>query len=75
MIPAGTFMAGGRQWRLHCYPTGMNDHQWMDVPDGITVVLIPVHKCQMVRVSLLLYMNTHTHTWQYGRIILLLSSL
>ena len=51
---SGTFMVGGRQWKLRCYPTGMNDHQWMDVPDGIAVVLIPVHKSQMVRVSLLL---------------------
>jgi hypothetical protein len=50
----GMFMAGGRQWRLHCYPTCMNDHQWMDVLDGIAVVLVPVHKSQMVCVSLLL---------------------
>ena len=21
-----TFMVGDRQWKLHCYPTGMNDH-------------------------------------------------
>jgi hypothetical protein len=20
------FMVGGRQWKLHCYPIGMNDH-------------------------------------------------
>jgi hypothetical protein len=26
-----TFMVGGRQWKLCCCPTGMNDHQWMDV--------------------------------------------
>jgi hypothetical protein len=32
----------------------MNDHQWMDVPEGIAVVLVPLHKSQMVRVSLLL---------------------
>jgi hypothetical protein len=48
------FTVGGRQWRLHCYPTCRNDHQWMDVPDGIAVVLVPVHKSQMVCVSLLL---------------------
>ena len=48
------FMVGGRQWKLRCYPTGMNDHQWMDVPNGIAVVLVPLHKSQMVRVSLLL---------------------
>jgi hypothetical protein len=48
------FMVGGHQWKLCCYPTGMNDHQWVDVPDGITVVLVIVHKSQMVHVSLLL---------------------
>jgi hypothetical protein len=21
---SGTFMVGGRQWKLHCYPIGMN---------------------------------------------------
>jgi hypothetical protein len=47
-------MVGGRQWKLRCYPTGMNDHQWMDVPDGIVVVLVPLHKSQMLRVPLLL---------------------
>jgi hypothetical protein len=51
---SGTFMVGGHQWKLHCYPTGMNDHQWMDVPDGIVVILVLLHKSQMVRVSLLL---------------------
>ena len=51
---SGTFMVGGHQWKLRCYPTGMNDHQWMDVPDGIAVVLVPLHKSQMVCVSLLL---------------------
>jgi hypothetical protein len=50
----GTFMVGGRQWKLLCYPIGMNDHQWMDVLDNIVVVLVPLHKSQMVRVSLLL---------------------
>jgi hypothetical protein len=50
----GTFMVGGCQWKLRCYPIGMNDHHWMDVPDDIVVVLVPVHKSQMVRVSLLL---------------------
>jgi hypothetical protein len=50
----GMFMVGGHQWKLHCYPIGMNDHQWMDVPEGIAVVLVPLHKSQMVRVSLLL---------------------
>jgi hypothetical protein len=51
---SSTFMVGGRQWKLHCYHTGMNCHQWMDVPDSIAFVLVPVHKSQMVRVSLLL---------------------
>ena len=51
---SSTFMVGGRQWKLRCYPIGMNDHQWMDVPDGTAVVLVPAHKSQMVRVSLLL---------------------
>jgi hypothetical protein len=51
---SGTFMVGGRKWRLHCYPTGMNDHQWMDVPDSIAVVLVPVHKSEMARILLLL---------------------
>jgi hypothetical protein len=23
---SSTFMVGGRQWKLHYYPTGMNDH-------------------------------------------------
>jgi hypothetical protein len=23
---SGTFMVGGRQWKLRCYPTCMNDH-------------------------------------------------
>jgi hypothetical protein len=23
---SGAFMVGGRQWKLRCYPTGMNDH-------------------------------------------------
>jgi hypothetical protein len=32
----------------------MNDHQWMDVPDGTVVALVPVHKSQMVCVLLLL---------------------
>jgi hypothetical protein len=50
---SGMFMVGGRQWKLCCYPTGMNEHQWMDVPNGITIVLVPVHKSQMVHVSLL----------------------
>jgi hypothetical protein len=50
----GTFMGGGYQWKLCCYPIGMNDHQWMDVSDDIVVVLVPVHKSQMVHVSLLL---------------------
>jgi hypothetical protein len=50
---SSTFMAGGRQWRLCCYPIGMNDHQWMDVPDGIGIILVPVNKSQMVHVSLL----------------------
>jgi hypothetical protein len=45
-------MVGDRQWKLRCYPTGMNDHQWMDVPDSIVVVLISLHKSQMVYVSL-----------------------
>jgi hypothetical protein len=49
-----TFVVGGHQWKLRCYPTSMNDHQWMDVPDGIAVVLGPLHKSQMVCVSLLL---------------------
>jgi hypothetical protein len=53
-MESSTFMMGSRQWKLHCYPTGMNDHQWMDVPDGIVVVLISLHKSQMVRASLLL---------------------
>jgi hypothetical protein len=48
------FMVGGHQWKLCCYPTGMNDHQWMDVLDGIAIVLVPLHKSQMVSVSLLL---------------------
>jgi hypothetical protein len=51
---SGTVKVGGCQWRLLCYPIGMNDHQWMDVPDDIVVILIPVHKSQMVHVSLLL---------------------
>jgi hypothetical protein len=51
---SGRFMVGGRQWKLRCYPTGMNDHQWMDVLNGIVIVLVPQHKSQMVRVSLLL---------------------
>jgi hypothetical protein len=51
---SGTFMVGGRQWKLCCYSTCMKDHQWMHVPDGIVVVLIPLHKSQMVCVSLLL---------------------
>ena len=51
---SGTFVVGGRQWKLRCYPTGMNDHQWMDVPDGIAIILVPVHKSQIVRISLLL---------------------
>jgi hypothetical protein len=50
---SSTFMAGGHQWRLCCYPIGMNDHQWMDVPDGIGVILVPVNKSQMAHVSLL----------------------
>jgi hypothetical protein len=24
-----TFMVGGRQWKLCCYPTCMNDHKWI----------------------------------------------
>jgi hypothetical protein len=48
------FMVGGSQWMLCCYPTGMNDHQWMDVPDRIAIVLVPVRKSQMVHVSFLL---------------------
>jgi hypothetical protein len=52
-MESGMFMVGSHQWRLHYYPTSMNDHQWMDVPDGIAIVLILVHKSQMVRVSLL----------------------
>jgi hypothetical protein len=32
----------------------MNDHQWMDVPDSIAVVLVPVHKSEMARILLLL---------------------
>jgi hypothetical protein len=51
---SGTFMVGVRKCKLHCYLIGMNDLQWMDVPDGIAVVLVPLHKSQMVRVSLLL---------------------
>jgi hypothetical protein len=51
---SGTFLVGGCQWKLRCYPTSMNDHQWMDVPDTIAVILVPLHKSQMVRVSLLL---------------------
>jgi hypothetical protein len=35
-------MVGVRQWKLHCYPTGMNDHQWMDVQDDIAVILVPL---------------------------------
>jgi hypothetical protein len=45
---SGMFMVGGRQWKLHCYPRGMNDHQWMDVPEDIVVVLFSLHKSQMV---------------------------
>jgi hypothetical protein len=33
----------------------------MDVPDGIVVVLVLLHKSQMVRVSLLLWIHTLTH--------------
>jgi hypothetical protein len=51
---SGMFMVGGRQWKLGCYPTGMNDHQWMDVPNDIVVILVSLQKSQMVRVSLLL---------------------
>jgi hypothetical protein len=51
---SSTFMVRGRQWKLRCYHTRMNDQQWMDVPDGIVVVLVPLHKSQMLRVSLLL---------------------
>jgi hypothetical protein len=51
---SGTFMVVGRQWKLHCYPTGINDHLWMDVPDDIVGVLVPLHKSKMVCVSLLL---------------------
>jgi hypothetical protein len=54
-------MVGGHQWKVHWYPTGMNDHQWMDVPDDIVIVLVPLHKSQMVRVSLLLWIHTLTH--------------
>jgi hypothetical protein len=50
----GTFMMGGHQWKLHCYPRRMNDHQWMDVPDGIVAVLVRMHNFQMVHVSSLL---------------------
>jgi hypothetical protein len=53
-------MAGGRQWRLCCYPTCMNDHHWMDGPDGIAIVLVPVHKSQM-NVSRCCYEYTHSH--------------
>jgi hypothetical protein len=30
-----TLMVGCHQWKLRCYPRGMNDHQWMDVRNGI----------------------------------------
>jgi hypothetical protein len=54
-------MVGGRQWRLRCYPTCMNDQQWMDVPNNIVVVPVHAHKSQMVSVSLLLWIHTLTH--------------
>jgi hypothetical protein len=45
---------GSPSMEASCYPRGMYDHQWMDVPDGIAIVLVPLHKFQMVCVSLLL---------------------
>jgi hypothetical protein len=47
-------MLGCCQWKVRFYPTGMNDHQWMDAPDDIAIILVPLHKSQMVCVSLLL---------------------
>jgi hypothetical protein len=58
---SGTFKVGARQWSLCCYPTGLNDQQWMDVPDSIAIILVPTHKSQMVHVSLLLWIHTLTH--------------
>jgi hypothetical protein len=54
-------MVGGRQWKLRCYPIGMNDHKWMDCPDDIAIILVPVHKSQMACVSLLIWIHTLTH--------------
>jgi hypothetical protein len=48
------FMVGGRHWKPRCYPTGMNGHQWMDVPDDIVIIVVPLHKSQMVCVLALL---------------------
>jgi hypothetical protein len=56
---SGMSMVGGHQWKLRCYPIGMNDHQWMGIPDDIFVVLVPLHKSQ----SLVTALKTHTHTW------------
>jgi hypothetical protein len=53
-------LVGGRQWKLCCYSRGMNDHQWMDVPEALPSSS-PVHKSQMVCVSLLLRIHTLTH--------------
>jgi hypothetical protein len=57
---SGTFIVGGRQWKLRCYPTCMNDHQWMDVPYGILVILVPLHKSKWY-VSRCCYEDTHSH--------------
>jgi hypothetical protein len=65
---SGMFMVGSRQWKLRCYPSSMKDHKWMHVPDDIVIVLVPLHKS---RTCLVAAMKTHTHTWRYGRIILL----
>jgi hypothetical protein len=27
---SGMFMVGGHQWKLRCYSTCINDHEWMD---------------------------------------------
>ena len=69
------FMVGSHQWRLRCYPTGMKDHQWMSIPTGISVFLVPINKTQMVGVSLLLWIHTFTHAYDLYARILLLSSL
>ncbi|RCV23809.1 hypothetical protein SETIT_5G034200v2 [Setaria italica] len=66
---SSTFMIGGRQWRMHCYPTGIHDPWYPPaVPEGISITLILMNSTQKLQHGFNCLVGHHEieHVWDHS---------